>query len=67
MSMINDRMTHSNSGVGFAPDFLGNLASRVTSYVKRSRAERQLLALDDRMLADIGVRRGEIQTVVWGR
>jgi uncharacterized protein YjiS (DUF1127 family) len=38
---------------------LGNLVSR-------SRAERQLEQLDDRMLADIGVKRSDIHKMVWG-
>ncbi|MGE0211030.1 MAG: DUF1127 domain-containing protein [Parvibaculaceae bacterium] len=32
----------------------------------RARAERQLEALDDRLLADIGLKRSEIQRMVWG-
>jgi uncharacterized protein YjiS (DUF1127 family) len=48
------------------PDFLTRVSSRVVSYVSRSRAERQLQALDDRLLADIGMRRSEIQRMVWG-
>lgn len=39
---------------------------RVKAYLSRSRAERKLHQLDDRMLADIGVMRGEISTRVWG-
>lgn len=39
---------------------------RVKSYLSRSRAERQLKQLDDRMLSDIGVTRSEITTRVWG-
>ena len=31
-----------------------------------SRAERELEGLDDRLLADIGIRRGEIHRMVWG-
>ncbi|WP_368911097.1 DUF1127 domain-containing protein [Taklimakanibacter deserti] len=42
------------------------VSSRVVNYVSRSRAERQLQALDDRLLADIGMRRSEIQRMVWG-
>ena len=48
------------------PDFLTRVSSRVVSYVSRSRAERQLQALDDRLLADIGMRRSEIHRMVWG-
>ena len=43
------------------------LLSRVRIYLVRSRAERQLGQLDDRMLADIGMQRSEISTMVWGK
>jgi uncharacterized protein YjiS (DUF1127 family) len=42
------------------------LMGKMKSFIARSRAERQLHQLDDRMLADIGVVRGEISTRVWG-
>lgn len=48
------------------PDFLGRVAGGVRRYVTRARAERQLEALDDRLLADIGLKRSEIQRMVWG-
>lgn len=51
---------------GSLPDFLTRVSSRVVNYVSRSRAERQLQALDDRLLADIGMRRSEIHRMVWG-
>jgi uncharacterized protein YjiS (DUF1127 family) len=35
--------------------------------MNRARAERQLEALDDRLLADIGVSRSEIRHMVWGK
>ena len=49
-------------GSDFAPGIMG----RVKGYFARTRAERQLHQLDDRMLADIGVRRSEIEKMVWG-
>lgn len=49
-------------GSDFAPGIMG----RVKGYFARHRAERQLHQLDDRMLADIGVRRSEIEKMVWG-
>ena len=51
-----------NKGTEFAPGVMG----RVKKYFARSRAERQLHQLDDRMLADIGVNRSEIEKMVWG-
>lgn len=43
------------------------LLGRVRGYLSRSRAERQLAQLDDRLLADIGLKRSEISKMVWGR
>ena len=51
-----------NQGVTMGTGLLG----RVKSYMSKSRAERQLAQLDDRMLADIGVSRSEISSVIWG-
>lgn len=42
------------------------LVGRVKTYLARSHAERQLAELDDRLLADIGLKRAEISKVVWG-
>ena len=42
------------------------LMGKVRSYFAKSRAERQLASLDDRMLADIGLKRSEITSKVWG-
>ena len=42
------------------------LMGRVRAFLARSRAERQLAQLDDRLLADIGLRRSEIHKMVWG-
>jgi uncharacterized protein YjiS (DUF1127 family) len=52
-----------NQGVTFAPGLVG----RVKGYWDRSRAVRQLNQLDDRMLADIGVRRADIARLVAGK
>lgn len=35
--------------------------------IKIRRAERELLKMDDRMLADIGVSRGDVHGKVWGQ
>jgi uncharacterized protein YjiS (DUF1127 family) len=67
MSMITyGREANRSEGLRFIPGFLNRVSSRVTSYVSRSRAERQLEQLDDRLLADIGMRRSEIHKMVWG-
>ncbi|MFO1089185.1 MAG: DUF1127 domain-containing protein [Hyphomicrobiales bacterium] len=42
------------------------MAGGVTRYVSLARAERQLEALDDRLLADVGLKRSEIRRMVWG-
>ncbi|MDE2383202.1 MAG: DUF1127 domain-containing protein [Alphaproteobacteria bacterium] len=40
---------------------------RMKNFVSGTRAVRQLHQLDDRLLADIGLSRGEIDARVWGR
>lgn len=52
-----------NQGLSMRSGLLG----RVKSYMARSRAERQLAQLDDRLLADIGVKRMDISKAVWGQ
>jgi uncharacterized protein YjiS (DUF1127 family) len=62
-------LTHrseASPGSSFIPDFLSRVSSRVTNFVSRSRAERQLQALDDRLLSDIGLKRSDIHKMVWG-
>ena len=57
MTMINtNRETNRNVGV----------MGRMKTYLAKNRAARQLSQLDDRMLADIGIARGEISNRVWG-
>ncbi len=56
MTINFERETIRNAGV----------MGRVKTFLARSRAVRQLNDLDDRMLADIGVSRGEISNRVWG-
>jgi uncharacterized protein YjiS (DUF1127 family) len=51
-----------NEGVKMGSGLIG----RVQSFLAKSRAERQLSQLDDRMLADIGLRRADISKSVWG-
>ncbi len=67
MSMITyGREADRRSGLRFVPDFLNRVSSRVSTILSRSRAERQLEQLDDRLLADIGLNRSEIHKMVWG-
>ena len=48
------------------PETVSRLAEGVGRFFTLSRAQRELDELDDRMLADIGLRRGDIRRVVWG-
>jgi uncharacterized protein YjiS (DUF1127 family) len=52
-----------NQGIASTPGVMGN----IKSFLVRRQAERQLRQLDDRMLADIGLRRNDITRSVWGR
>jgi uncharacterized protein YjiS (DUF1127 family) len=48
------------------PGFLTRIAGGVRRYVTLSRTSRQLEQLDDRLLADIGMKRSDINRMVWG-
>jgi uncharacterized protein YjiS (DUF1127 family) len=50
---------------GFAAE--AGLVGRVRGFVARRAAERQLRQLDDRLLADIGLKRADISKAVWVR
>lgn len=51
-----------NEGVKMSSGLMG----RVRTFLTKSRAERQLSQLDDRMLNDIGLKRSDISKMVWG-
>jgi len=44
-----------------------NTAKALYTFYVRSQAESELAGMDDHMLADIGVSRGEIHAKVWGK
>jgi uncharacterized protein YjiS (DUF1127 family) len=52
-------------GLRSVPESLFRVARGLVNYMDHRRAERQLEALDDRLLADIGIMRGDIQRIVW--
>ena len=58
-----DRETMRNAGLSGTP----GLMVRMRNFVAGTRAIRQLNQLDDRLLADIGISRGEIDARVRGR
>lgn len=51
------------------PSFVGptGLMGQFKTYLARNHAERQLRQLDDRLLADIGLKRADIGKAVWMR
>ena len=60
MTMIGlNRETTRNNSLG--------MMTNIKTFLNRSQAERQLRQLDDRLLADIGVKRSDISKSVWGR
>jgi uncharacterized protein YjiS (DUF1127 family) len=60
-------MTHTATRQSGNTEFVSRVAGRIAGYFARVHAERQLEAMDDRMLHDIGVARSEIRTMVRGR
>jgi uncharacterized protein YjiS (DUF1127 family) len=60
MNMV--RETTRNHWIFNTPGVMG----QIKSYIARSQAERQLRQLDDRLLADIGLKRADISKKVWG-
>jgi uncharacterized protein YjiS (DUF1127 family) len=60
MSLERETVRHTPSGT------MPGVLTRMMNFAARSRAVRQLHQLDDRMLADIGLSRGDIESRVWG-
>lgn len=60
-------MTHTAAHQTGNTEFVSRVAGRIVGYFARVHAERQLQALDDRMLHDIGVARSDIRNMVRGR
>jgi len=54
--------THPKVSAGFA-----GILDRIRTFFARSRAEQQLAQLDDRLLADIGLKRSDIGRMVWDK
>ena len=64
MTLVNlDRETVRHGNMSLSP----GLMVRMKDFVANRRAVRQLHQLDDRMLSDIGINRGEINNRIWGR
>ncbi len=64
MTTINSgRETVRNHTFFLAPGLMG----QINTYIARSRAEKQLRQLDDRLLSDIGLTRADIGKSIWGR
>jgi uncharacterized protein YjiS (DUF1127 family) len=57
------RETTRNHGFNTTPGLMGQFKT----FVARHNAEKQLRQLDDRLLADIGLKRADIGKSVWGR
>lgn len=46
---------------------INHMIGDIRMYMHRRRVQKRLEALDDRMLDDIGIHRGDIAAHVWGR
>jgi uncharacterized protein YjiS (DUF1127 family) len=57
------RETNRNTGFSGRPGLMGQFKT----FLSRTHAEKQLRQLDDRLLADIGLKRADIGMSIWGR
>ena len=62
-----ERAVLSAGSLGLAAFFERHVVQPVLSWHDKHVTQRELMALDDRQLADIGLSRGEIDSVVFGR
>jgi uncharacterized protein YjiS (DUF1127 family) len=62
-----ERAVLSPGSLGIAALLDRHVVQPILSWHDRHVTQRELLALDDRQLADIGLSRGEIDGVVFGR
>ncbi|WP_137392026.1 DUF1127 domain-containing protein [Rhodoligotrophos defluvii] len=63
---VNGRSVRAGGAEQASSGFAGRILARAKRYLELSRAERELDQLDDRLLADIGLNRGDIRRMVWG-
>jgi uncharacterized protein YjiS (DUF1127 family) len=65
MSTLNERLLHERPSVATGGRTFGALAMRammaIVAWADRSRERRQLQELDDRLLKDIGISRGDVE------
>jgi uncharacterized protein YjiS (DUF1127 family) len=62
-----ERAVLSAGSFGLAALFDRHVVQPVLSWRQKRATQRELMALDDRQLADIGLSRGEIDAAVFGR
>lgn len=66
MNTLTYGRTHAPETIRILPGFLTRIAGGVRRYINLSRASQELEQLDDRLLADIGMKRSDIHRMVWG-
>jgi uncharacterized protein YjiS (DUF1127 family) len=66
-SYYSERAVLSPGSLGVAAFFDRHVVQPVLSWQQKRTTQHELMALDDRQLADIGLSRGEIDGAVFGR